>query len=412
MSQEHTSAETLQTALYQALDRVNARQVKEFAVPPVTLMGAGAVARSGAALADRGIEQVFMMVDAHLHLAGVTQGILRSLQQAGVTYDVWSCPAGEPVERDVLAAVQQLRQSNSDSILAFGGGSVLDAAKAVAVLAANPALKLSALGPESRIAPRLPLIAIPTTAGTGSEATNIAVIISDTAHHKQVLLHSALLPDLAIIDANLTVGVPAQITAATGIDALTHAIEAYVACNATPLTRSLAYQAIHLIGEALPLAVGQGGNITAREAMMQASYMAGMAFSNAGLGVCHACAHQIGAAYGIAHGLANAIMLPAVMKFNRLVCKQTYAEIGYALTGRQGSDVDAIDAVEQLIDSVDLNVDLAALGGKALDFAGFAKAAMQDACIRTNPRTLTEQQIVTLYQNSLANPRQAAGSRG
>lgn len=400
MSVENTPAEQVQAAIYHALDMVSARQVREFAVPPATLMGPGAVARCGQALAERGIQRVFVMVDANLHLAGTTQGLLRSLQQQGIACEIWPCPVGEPVDTDVLAAVQQLQQLNCDGILAFGGGSILDAAKAVAVLAANPTLALADLRLGVRLAPRLPLIAIPTTAGTGSEATNVAVIISAASQHKQVLVHGMLIPDLAIIDASLTLGVPPSITAATGIDALTHAIEAYVASNATPLTRSLATRAISLIAEALPQAVGQGQDMAAREALMLASYMAGMAFSNAGLGVCHACAHQIGAAYGIPHGLANAIMLPAVMKFNRLVCKSGYAEIGLALTGKVGSADDAILAVEQLIADVELDAGLQQRGGKESDFAGFAKAAMQDACIRTNPRTVTEEQIVRLYRDA------------
>lgn len=399
MSVENTPAEQVQAAIYHALDMVSARQVREFAVPPATLMGPGGVTRSGQALAERGIQRVFVMVDASLHQAGRTQGLLRSLHQQGIASEIWSCPVGEPVETDVLAAVQQLHQSSCDGILAFGGGSILDAAKAVAVLAANPALALAELQPGVRLAPRLPLIAIPTTAGTGSEATNVSVIISAAAHHKRVLVHGALIPDLAIIDANLTLGVPPSITAATGIDALTHAIEAYVASNATPLTRSLAARATSLIAEALPQAVGQGQDMAAREALMLASYMAGMAFSNAGLGVCHACAHQIGAAYGIPHGLANAIMLPAVMKFNRLVCKRDYAEIGLALTGKVGNADDAISAVEQLIAEVELGAGLQQRGGQESDFAGFAKAAMQDACIRTNPRAVTEEQIVRLYRD-------------
>ncbi|WP_422528654.1 iron-containing alcohol dehydrogenase [Serratia fonticola] len=400
MSVGNSPVEKVQTAIYHALDMLNARQVREFTVPPATVMGAGAVSRSGQALADRGIQRVFIMVDANLHLTGKTQGVLRSLQQQAVASEIWPCPIGEPVETDVLAAVQQLRQLNCDGILAFGGGSILDAAKVVAVLAANPSLVLADMQLGARLAPRLPLIAIPTTSGTGSEATNVAVIISAAAHHKQVLVHGMLIPDLAIIDAGLTVGVPPPITAATGIDALTHAIEAYVASNGTPLTRCLAMRAISLIGEALPQAVGQGQDIAAREALMLASYMAGMAFSNAGLGVCHACAHQIGTAYGIPHGLANAIMLPAVMKFNRLVCKMGYADVGYALTGRAGNAADAILAVEQLITEVELTVGLTQMGGIESDFAEFAKAAMQDVCIRTNPRAVTEDQIVRLYQSS------------
>ena len=168
------------------------------------------------------------------------------------------------------------------------------------------------------------------------------MIITAENHIKLVLAHSQLLPDLAIIDACLTLGVPPHVTAMTGIDALTHAIEAYVASNVTPLTQALALRAITMISHALPIAVGQGHDIKAREDMMLASYMAGMAFSNAGLGLCHAMAHQIGAAYNIPHGKANAVMLPQVMRFNRPVCKQAYSEIGHALTQRPMTDMEPL----------------------------------------------------------------------
>ncbi|MEZ2575319.1 iron-containing alcohol dehydrogenase [Buttiauxella ferragutiae] len=393
-------SEEMQSALYQALDMMNARNVREFSVPPATFMGPGAVARCGEALRERGINRPLLMVDGMLHGAGMTEVLERNLRHSGIDYEVWPCPPGEPVDCDIGAAVEQIARCQCDGIIALGGGSVLDAAKVVAVIATNPDLALDNLVAGTRLNRRLPFIAIPTTSGTGSEATNVAVIIAAQTHRKQVLVHAMLIPDLAIIDACLTLGVPAHITAATGIDALTHAIEAYVASNGTPLTRGLAYRAISSIGQALPLAVGQGHDLAAREAMMLASYMAGMAFSNAGLGLCHASAHQIGAAYGIPHGKANAIMLPAVMKFNQLVCKSTYGEIGHALTGKSCAASETIACVEHLINELGLGCGLRAAGGCETDFANFARAALSDICITTNPRTVTEAQIIELYQDA------------
>lgn len=393
-------SEEMQSALYQALDMMNARNVREFAVPPATFMGPGAVARCGEALRERGINRPLVMVDGMLHCAGMTDVLERNLKHSGIAYEIWSCPPGEPIDSDIGAAVEQISRCQCDGIVALGGGSVLDAAKVVAVIATNPELPLESLVAGTRLNRRLPFIAIPTTSGTGSEATNVAVIIAAQTHRKQVLVHAMLIPDLAIIDACLTLGVPPHITAATGIDALTHAIEAYVASNGTPLTRGLAYRAINSICQALPQAVGQGHDLVAREAMMLASYMAGMAFSNAGLGLCHATAHQIGAAYGIPHGKANAIMLPAVMKFNQLVCKTAYSEIGHALTGKSCAASESIAFVEHLIDELELGSGLRAAGGRDADFAGFAHAAMSDICITTNPRTVTEAQIITLYQDA------------
>jgi len=394
------SAEMMQAAIFQALDAMNASRVREFSVPPTTLIGPGAIGRSGDVLAERGIKRVFVMVDGALMQSGLTDVLERNLARCNIGFDVWPCPPGEPTDEAVFTTVAHLHKVQCDGIIALGGGSVLDAAKAVAVLAANPDLPLTALCPGAALAPRLPFIAIPTTAGTGSEATSVSVIIEAQDHIKHVLTHAQLLPDLAIIDACLTLGVPPQVTAMTGIDALTHAIEAYVASNVTPLTQALALRAITMIGRALPVAVGQGHDIKAREEMMLASYMAGMAFSNAGLGLCHAMAHQIGAAYRIAHGWANALLLPSVMRFNRLVCKQAYREIGHALTQRQVTDTEAIAAVEQLISDVELAQPLPSLGGKREDYAGFATAALEDICIKTNPRAVTAAQIAAIYETA------------
>ncbi|HAG5784626.1 TPA: ethanolamine utilization ethanol dehydrogenase EutG [Escherichia coli] len=324
-------------------------------------------------------------------------GLTRSLAVKGIAMTLWPCPVGEPCITDVCAAVAQLRESGCDGVIAFGGGSVLDAAKAVALLVTNPDSTLAEMSETSVLQSRLPLIAIPTTAGTGSETTNVTVIIDAVSGRKQVLAHASLMPDVAILDAALTEGVPSHVTAMTGIDALTHAIEAYSALNATPFTDSLAIGAIAMIGKSLPKAVGYGHDLAARESMLLASCMAGMAFSSAGLGLCHAMAHQPGAALHIPHGLANAMLLPTVMEFNRMVCRERFSQIGRALRTKKSDDRDAINAVSELIAEVGIGKRLGDVGATSAHYGAWAQAAQEDICLRSNPRTASLEQIVGLY---------------
>lgn len=387
----------LQTALFQAFDALNQQRVKTFSVPPVTIYGSGSLSVCGQQAHSRGLRHLFVMVDSFLLQAGMTAGLERSLTMKGLAITLWPCPVGEPGITDVRAAVVQLQGSQCDGVVAFGGGSVLDAAKAVALLATNPGQTLTEITEQSVLHPRLPLMAIPTTAGTGSEATNVTVIIDAQSGRKQVLAHASLMPDVAILDAALTEGVPAHITAITGVDALTHAIEAYSALNATPLTDSLATGAITLMSKSLPKAVGYGSDLAARESMLLASCMAGMAFSSAGLGLCHAMAHQPGATLHIPHGQANAMLLPTVMEFNRLVCGERFSHIGRLLTGRKSDCRDAIAAVSECIAAVGLTKRLSDFGATPAHYHAWAQAALVDTCIRSNPRTATQEQIVELY---------------
>ena len=387
----------LQTALFQAFDTLNLQRVKTFSVPPVTLCGLGALSTCGQEAQTRGLTHMFAMVDSFLHQAGMTAALERSLAMKGVAMTLWPCPVGEPCITDVCAAVAQLRESKCDGVVAFGGGSVLDAAKAVALLVTNPTQTLADMDERSVLRPRLPLIAVPTTAGTGSETTNVTVIIDAATGLKKVLAHATLMPDVAILDAALTEGVPAHVTAMTGIDALTHAVEAYSALNATPFTDSLAIGAIAMIGKSLPKAVGYGQDLAARESMLLASCMAGMAFSSAGLGLCHAMAHQPGATLHIPHGQANAMLLPTVMGFNRMVCRERFSHIGRALTNKKSDDRDAINAVSELISEVGQTKRLSDVGAKPEHYSAWAHAALEDICIRSNPRTATQEQIIDLY---------------
>ncbi|EFU7551721.1 ethanolamine utilization ethanol dehydrogenase EutG [Escherichia coli] len=387
----------LQTALFQAFDTLNLQRVKTFSVPPVTLCGPGSVSSCGQQAQTRGLKHLFVMADSFLHQAGMTAGLTRSLAVKGIAMTLWPCPVGEPCITDVCAAVAQLRESGCDGVIAFGGGSVLDAAKAVALLVTTPDSTLAEMSETSVLQSRLPLIAIPTTAGTGSETTNVTVIIDAVSGRKQVLAHASLMPDVAILDAALTEGVPSHVTAMTGIDALTHAIEAYSALNATPFTDSLAIGAIAMIGKSLPKAVGYGHDLAARESMLLASCMAGMAFSSAGLGLCHAMAHQPGAALHIPHGLANAMLLPTVMEFNRMVCRERFSQIGRALRTKKSDDRDAINAVSELIAEVGIGKRLGDVGATSAHYGAWAQAAQEDICLRSNPRTASLEQIVGLY---------------
>lgn len=297
----------LQTALFHAFDTLNLQQMKSFNVPPVTLHGVGALAACGPQAQSRGLRHLFVMVDSFLHQAGMTAGLERSLAMKGIAMTLWPCPAGEPCVTDVCAAVAQLRDARCDGVVAFGGGSVLDAAKAVALLVANPEQTLGEMTEHSELRPRLPLIAVPTTAGTGSETTNVTVIIDAVSGRKQVLAHASLMPDVAILDAALTEGVPPHITAMTGIDALTHAVEAYSARHATPFTDSLAMGAIAIrrgAAESGGLRSGSGG---------AGEYAAG--FLHGGDGVfqrragampCHGASAGGGAAYSARSGQRHA----------------------------------------------------------------------------------------------------------
>ena len=387
------------------VDMMNAAAVRQFSLPPNTYIGAGAIARTGEAVARCGVSRVLVMIDEMLEKMGLAQGMYRALDHVGIEHCVFCMPIGEPQSDDVEAATRQALSADCGAIVAFGGGSVLDAAKAVALLMANPGQSVEELERADTLQPRtMPLVCVPTTAGTGSEATTVTVITDSRRHTKQLLIHESLMPDLAIIDAGLMLGVPQHITAATGMDVLTHAVEAYVADGATSMTQALAYRAISLVGEALPIVVGKGSDVSARESMALASYMAGIAFSNAGLGLCHAMAHQIGAAYNIPHGVANAIILPSVMHFNRLVCRKTYPEIGLALTGRMMDAEETVRSVQQLIVDVGLPANLVEAGARKEDFPRFAKDARVDPCLASNPRTASEAEIVEVFLHAYHRP--------
>ena len=337
----------------------------------------------------------------------------------------------EPTEEQIRAGIAVLEQVEADCIVAVGGGSVIDAAKAMRLFHESPGLtmrelSLPFLDARKRVA-RYPdvehsvrLIAVPTTAGTGSEVSPAAVLTVPGLSRKVTLVDYSLVPDVAIVEPKLTLTMPPNVTADTGVDALTHALEAGVSIFASPFTDAFCMQAINLILEALPQAYADGSDLRARTAMANAATIAGLAFSNAFLGVNHALAHAIGARFGIAHGRANGILLPHVLRYNAqvptkfmpapgygaYVAGEKYAQMGWVigLGGRSAADrrEHLFTAVDELLDAVEIPRSLAAAGVARAEFDAalpdLVKTAFGDPSLRTNPRMPLLRELAGLLQ--------------
>ncbi|WP_339673762.1 iron-containing alcohol dehydrogenase [Dasania marina] len=374
------------------------------------MVGEGAILKIGELLQRLAVRHVLLVVDKTVYQQGLLLGAERSLARANIKTTVFAGIEREPGTSIVDQGVALLARSEADFVLGVGGGSALDAAKVIAMLGschcslaelADPRFSAGFNGRRS-----IGLGAVPTTAGTGSEVTDISVILQPDRQKKVVVKQADLMPDLAIVDPGLMLYLPASVTAATGIDALTHAIEAFTALAANPLSKALAIAAIQKLSQALPKAVGNGQDKAARLDMAIASYQAGMAFSNSGLGLVHAISHQVGARYALAHGVANGILLPFVMDFNGLVCRNEYADIAQvfgvvreSMTARQRCDA-GVMAVRQLLADIGLPGNLAEAGARPEHFAEMAAAALQDICLASNPRHVTEDDIVQILQQA------------
>lgn len=388
------------------VDELTPRGLFNFNAPRQTLMGEGAILKIGDMLSQLGVSHVLVIADQIVHEKGLMRSMQRSLERADVACTIYPGITQEPDETVVANATELLTRNHADFVLGFGGGSALDAAKAIALAGSCQSSLQQLAEPGFKGRRVIGLGAVPTTAGTGSEVTDISVIMRADRKHKFVIKQVDLMPDLAIVDPGLMLDLPPLVTAATGIDALTHAIEAYAARSSHPLAKALAICAVQSIAEALPIAVGNGGNIAARLTMATAAYKAGLAFSNSGLGLVHAISHQIGARYRLAHGIANGILLPYVMRFNALVCQREYAAIAHMLgvtrTGMSEREqcVASIDAVRQLLSDIGLPGSLAGTNIHRDDFAAIAADALEDVCIRDNPRDVTEADIVQLLEEA------------
>jgi len=292
-------------------------------------------------IAGTGVKNLLIVTDAMLVKLGLLKPMQEKLQQLGVSYVVYDGVLPNPTIEQIETGLTMLKQKGCTAILAIGGGSSIDAAKVIAARARNPHKIVHMAGLMRVIIPPMKLYAVPTTAGTGSEVTIAAVVSDPSTTRKFAIMDTALVPKAAALDGALMTGLPAPITAATGMDALTHAVEAYLSRNRTAKTDAEALEATRLIMQNLPTAVHQGSNLEARQAMALASYKAGIAFTIAGVGYVHAIAHNFGAYYHVPHGLANAIILPLVLDFSKPDCIERLAKLAEVSGLKRGGESDA-----------------------------------------------------------------------
>ncbi|MDH5239002.1 MAG: iron-containing alcohol dehydrogenase, partial [Acidimicrobiia bacterium] len=325
---------------------------------PITFVGADAVEQLCQSIGHRGVAKVLVVTDATLVQLGIVDRITGALDRAGIDWAVYDDVEPDPTFAVVEDGHTRYRSEGCDGVVAVGGGSPIDAAKMIAALATNPG-PLTKLEGKFRVRKSpAPLFAVPTTAGTGSEGTVAAVVSDNDTHAKKFFLDPKLLPAMVALDPTLMTGLPGPITAATGMDALTHAVESYIAKTSTPRTEEYATTAVRLVFRHLPTAYSNGEDLEARSGMALASYYAGLAFTRTSVGYVHAVAHTLGAYYGTPHGLANAIALPRVLEFSRPSAEPQLARLADLIDLGGSSDTDKalrfIGAVRELMAKVEI----------------------------------------------------------
>lgn len=382
-------------------------QKRTYVVPARAVIGPGALDDLVVHVKGFGFEKALVVTDAELVRLGVVQKVTDRLGDAGIKWELYDQVQPNPTCANVHDGLARLQEAGCDWILSVGGGSPQDAAKAIGILATNGGdiREYEGIGKSEK--PSLPLVAVNTTAGTASEVTINYVITDEDRHIKMVMVDPNSLAVLAISDPELMTGKPPALTAATGMDAMTHAVEAYLSTGAYPLTDALALEAIRLIARYLPAAVADGNDMEARSAMAWASYIAGMAFNNCGLGYVHSMAHQLGGKYDLPHGVCNAVLLPHIERFNAPACGDKLRNLAEALgvradaMSREEFNDAAIEAIEKLNRTVGIPSGLKELGVKEEDIEEMARNAMEDVCKGTNPREVSLEETVALYRGAL-----------
>lgn len=382
--------------------------VNRFVLNEVSYFGPGAREVLPKEIARLGLHKAFVATDKDLIKFGVADKVLDVLRRADIPYEVFSEIKPNPTVSNVKAGVKAFADSGADFILAIGGGSSMDTAKAIGIITNNPEFAdvVSLEGVADTHHKSVPVIALPTTAGTAAEVTINYVITDEKNEKKMVCVDPNDIPAIAIVDAELMYTLPRGLTAATGMDALTHAIEGLITKAAWEMSDMFEIKAIDMINRYLPTAVNEPSNAEARNGMAVAQYIAGMAFSNVGLGAVHGMAHPLGAIFDIPHGVANALLLPIVMEFNMPAAIEKYGEIAKAMgvykqgMTPEGAAQAAVDAVRELAVRVGIPQHLAELGIKKEDLPRLAEAAMADVCTPGNPRDVTYDDILALYKKA------------
>jgi alcohol dehydrogenase class IV len=366
----------------------------------------GAIKRLGQIVKEHMGKKVLLVTDPGLIKAGLLDVATTSLNEAGVRYELFDGVVADPPVSVVEAALADALEAGVDGVIGFGGGSSMDVAKLIALLIGGGEKLDDVYGVGQAKGQRLPLIQIPTTAGTGSEVTPISIITVGETEKKGVVAPQ-LLPDIALLDAELTLGLPAHVTAATGIDAMVHAIESYTSASANnnPVSKALAREALRLLGANIETAVKDGSNVKARSDMLLGAMLAGQAFANSPVAAVHALAYPIGGIFHVPHGLSNALVLPHVMRFNAETCDKAYAILATdVFPDLATAPVDQrvnqfIDRLEALSADLGLEQTLREVGIGESDLATLASDAMkQTRLLVNNPREVSETDALAIYK--------------
>lgn len=354
----------------------------------------------------RKFKKAFIVTDNDLMKAGVTPKVLHILETNQLPYEVFDKTIANPTISVVKLGIDGYEKSGADYILAIGGGSPIDTAKAIGIVINNPEFKdiRSLEGTAETKNPSVPILAVPTTAGTAAEVTINYVITDEEKNRKFVCVDPHDIPLVAFIDSEMMASMPSSLSAATGMDALTHAIEGYITKGAWELSDMFHLKAIEIISRSLRASVN--GEVEAREDMALGQYIAGMGFSNVGLGLVHGMAHPLGAWYDTPHGVANAILLPTVMEYNAVEAGEKYRDIALAMGVKETNKMTleevqkaAVEAVKTLSNDVGIPTSLKEVGVKEIDLKALAKDALADVCTGGNPRDTNEVEILELYQS-------------
>ncbi|WP_434137328.1 L-threonine dehydrogenase [Photobacterium leiognathi] len=378
-----------------------------FYIPTVNFMGAGCLTQAADAIKSHGFKKALIVTDKVLNQIGVVTQVAVLLTERDIDSVVYDGTQPNPTIKNVDEGLALLKENQCDFVISLGGGSPHDCAKGIALLAANGGQIGDYEGVDRSAKAQLPVVAINTTAGTASEMTRFCIITDEERHIKMAIVDKNTTPLMSVNDPQLMLAKPASLTAATGMDALTHAIEAYVSTAVTPITDAVAIKAIELIQQNLRTAVKEGQNLNAREQMAYAQFMAGMAFNNASLGYVHAMAHQLGGYYNLPHGVCNAVLLPHVQRYNAQVSAERLRDVAKAMgvdvegmTAEQGADA-ALEAIVALSKDVGIPSGLKELGAKEEDIALLADNALKDACGFTNPKQATHEEISQIFMAAM-----------
>jgi len=379
-----------------------------FRTTPRIVMGPGAINHIAQEVKAQNAAKVLVVTDKGVIEAGLLQPAQEAFKKEQINYTIFDGVEPDPKYEIVADCMEMIRAENPELIIGFGGGSPIDIAKCAAIMATNEGPIGKYFGIDLIPRPGLPTIMVPTTAGTGSEVTPIAILSDEGEKLKKGIVSAYLFPSVALLDPELTIGLPPHITAATGMDALIHAIEAYTSVNATDMTDLLAFQAMELLYHNIRTAYANGSNLEARSRMLEGSLLAGMAFANAGVAAVHAFAYPIGAEFHIPHGVANTLMLPHVMRFNLLGNVSKFADMaeafGFSTEGLDdlgGAEI-AVQAIERLAEDLQVPKHLAQFGIKETDIAGLAEGVMKvTRLLGNNPRLVNLDDAKDIYKAAL-----------